>query len=60
VLASWHVAVTRRATAERIRIRGFSTLELDDDGRVARMRQWPVERVVGVDSSYGPGAETGE
>jgi uncharacterized protein (TIGR02246 family) len=60
VLASWHAAVTRRATAERIRIRGFSTLELDDDGRVARMRQWPVERVVGVDSSYGPGAETGE
>jgi uncharacterized protein (TIGR02246 family) len=60
VLASWHVAVTQRATAKRIRIRGFSTLELDDDGRVARMRQWPVERVVGVDSSYGPGAETGE
>ena len=52
VLGSWHVALTRRASAERVRIRGFSTMELDDRGRVTRMREWPVERVVGIDSSY--------
>lgn len=60
VLASWHVAVTQRATAERIRIRGFSTFELDDEGRIARMREWPVERVVGIDSSYGQRSDGGE
>ena len=60
VLASWHVAVTLRATAERVRIRGFSTLELDEAGRVRRMRDWPVARVVGVDSSYGQRADAGE
>ena len=32
VLASWHGAITRRATAERIRERGFMTIELDDAG----------------------------
>jgi len=60
VLASWHVAITRRATAERVRIRAFSTMELDDRGRVRRMRDWPVEQVVGIDSSYKPHAEAGE
>jgi ketosteroid isomerase-like protein len=60
VLASWHVAITRRATAERVRVRGFSTLELDGDGRITRMREWPVERVVGIDSSYRQRAEAGE
>jgi hypothetical protein len=48
VLVSWHEAYTRRATAERIRVRGFSALELDGDGRVERMRSWPLERVVGT------------
>jgi hypothetical protein len=52
VLGSWHVAFTERATADRVRVRGFSTMELDDQGRIARMREWPVRRVVGVDSSY--------
>ena len=52
VLASWHVAITRRESADRVRIRGFSTMELDGQGRIERMRDWPVERVVGVDSSY--------
>lgn len=46
VLASWHEAHTRQVTEERIRVRGFSTLELDDEGLVARMRSWPLERVV--------------
>jgi hypothetical protein len=52
VLASWHGAYTRRATAERVRIRGFMTLELNDDRRVVRFRQWPAERVVGADRTF--------
>lgn len=51
VLASWHAAYTRRATAERVRVRGFMTLELGADGRVMRLRQWPIERVVGSDGT---------
>ena len=52
VLASWHAAFTRRATAERVRARGFMTLELGDDRRIKRLRQWPSERVVGSDSTF--------
>ena len=52
VLGSWHVALTERATADRVRVRGFSTMELDDQGRIVRMREWPVRKVVGIDSSY--------
>ena len=52
VLASWHGAYTRRATAERVRSRGFMTLELTDDRLVQRFRQWPAERVVGEDRSF--------
>ncbi|HEY7600455.1 MAG TPA: nuclear transport factor 2 family protein [Candidatus Limnocylindrales bacterium] len=51
VLASWHAAYTRRRTAERVRVRGFTTLELNDAGKVWRMRQWPVSRTVGVDET---------
>ena len=52
VLASWHAAYTRRATAERVRVRGFTTFELDDGRLIARLRQWPIERVVGTDSTF--------
>lgn len=52
VLGSWHVAFTDRATADRVRVRGFSTMELDDEGSISRMREWPIRRVVGTDSSY--------
>ena len=52
VLASWHAAYTRRATAERVRARGFMTLELSDAKRVQRLRQWPTERVVGTDGTF--------
>lgn len=52
VLGSWHVALTERATADRVRARGFSTMELDDHGRISRMREWPIRRIVGTDSSY--------
>lgn len=53
VLASWHAAYTRRATAERVRVRGFMTIEMNESEprRVQRMKQWPLERVVGTDST---------
>jgi uncharacterized protein (TIGR02246 family) len=54
VLASWHAAFTRAVGSERIRIRGFSSVEIDDAGRIARMRDWPVSRAVGTDSKYKP------
>ena len=54
VLASWHAAFTRRATAERIRARGFMTLELDEQRAVARFRGWPLEQVVGIDETFRP------
>jgi ketosteroid isomerase-like protein len=59
VLASWHGAVTRRATAERIRERGFMTIELDDAGLVSRLRQWTVSRSVGTDASLRAGTDPG-
>jgi ketosteroid isomerase-like protein len=52
VLASFHAAFTRRADGSRVRVRGFMTLELDDGKRVIRLRQWPLERVVGTDATY--------
>ncbi len=64
VLASWQGAVTRRGTAERLRQRGFMTIELDDQGAVARMREWIVSRQVGVDATFepepGPGGTDGD
>jgi uncharacterized protein (TIGR02246 family) len=57
VLASWHGAHTRRRSGERVRQRGFMTLELDEEGLVARFRQWPAERVVGTDSTIPPEGE---
>ena len=56
VLASWHAAFTRRTTAERVRQRGFMTLELDEAGLIARFREWSVDRTVGVDRTYRPEA----
>jgi ketosteroid isomerase-like protein len=54
VLASWHAAFTRRATAERLRVRGFMTLEVATDGRVERLREWAATRTVGTDSTVAP------
>jgi ketosteroid isomerase-like protein len=51
VLASWHVAFTQRASAQRVRIRGFSTFELDESGLIQRQKQWAVAKVVGQDST---------
>lgn len=57
VLASWHAAFTRRSTAERVRERGFMTLELADDGLVARFREWSIGRTVGQDRTHRPEAD---
>ena len=58
VLASWHAAYTRRdAGGERVRAYGFMTAELNEAGKVWRMRLWPVERVVGQDSTFKPEAD---
>lgn len=57
VLASWHAAYTRRSSGDRIRARGFMTAELGTDMLIERCRQWPLEQVVGKDSTYRPERE---
>jgi len=52
VLASWHAAYTDRTSGERVRLRGFATFELDEAGLIQRLREWPVSRVVGMDSTF--------
>lgn len=59
VLGSFHAASTVRSTAQRVRVRGFMTLEVDEEGLVTRMRQWSAERVVGVDGTLRPIAAAG-
>ena len=57
VLAGWHAAFTHQATAVRVRQRGFSSIEIDGEGLITRMRDWPVSREVGTDSRLTPAAE---
>jgi ketosteroid isomerase-like protein len=52
VLSSWHAAYTDRTNSDRIRMRGFMTLELDDRRKITRLREWPLSKVVGKDSTY--------
>lgn len=52
VLTSWHAAFTRRSNSERVRIRGFSTFELDSAGLIQRQKQWALSRMVGQDSTH--------
>jgi hypothetical protein len=59
VLSSYHAAYTERASAERIRRRGFLAFELNDDKRILRARDWPVTRRVGTDSTVDPEAADG-
>jgi ketosteroid isomerase-like protein len=54
VFSSWHSAHTLELTAERIRERGFSTAELDEDGQITRLRDWPTYKSIGVDSRHHP------
>ncbi len=58
VLARWHGAYTRRSDGQRVRQRGFMTIELDDAGLIARMREWTLSREVGLDSTFVPERDT--
>ena len=40
VLAAWHASYVGRERKERVRLSGFMTLELDDRGRIRRLREW--------------------
>ena len=40
VLAAWHVAFVRRSSGRLVRLAGFMTLEIAQDGRIARFREW--------------------
>ncbi len=60
VLAAWHGATTLRQTAERVRHRGFLVLDLDPAGRIARLRGYPQERVVGIDGTFRPEPAPGQ
>jgi uncharacterized protein (TIGR02246 family) len=40
VLAVWHASYIRRTGRARVRLAGFMTLEIADDGRIARFREW--------------------
>lgn len=59
VLASYHAAYTDRTTGERVRMRGFMTIEVDDEGHISRLREWPTTQVVGVDTTFRPDRQPG-
>jgi ketosteroid isomerase-like protein len=40
VLAAWHASYVRRSDQARVRLAGFMTVEIADDGRIARFREW--------------------
>ena len=40
VLAAWHAGYVRKADRTRVRLAGFMTLEIADDGLIARFREW--------------------
>jgi hypothetical protein len=48
VIATWHSAYTSPSRQERIRWRGVTTFELNDEGLVERLRQWSAERADSV------------
>ena len=54
VLSNWHAAFTRRESGERVRVRGFTSMELDESGLIWRLREWPVSRSIGTDSGFEP------
>lgn len=51
VLGSFHAAYTDRTTGERVRLRGFMTMEVDDGLHVRRLREWTLSEVVGMDET---------
>ncbi len=40
VLAAWHASFIRKPGGARVRLAGFMTLEIANDGRIARFREW--------------------
>lgn len=40
VLAVWHANYVERATRARVRLAGFMTMEIANDGRISRFREW--------------------
>lgn len=40
VLAAWHASYVRRSDQARVRLAGFMTMDVADDGRIARFREW--------------------
>jgi ketosteroid isomerase-like protein len=49
VLAAWHSSHVRRADRARVRLAGFMTLDIADDGRIARLREWWNRRDASAD-----------
>ena len=48
ILAAWHASFIRRSSRARVRLAGFMTLEIADDGRVRRFREWWHRRETAV------------
>jgi hypothetical protein len=44
ILAPWHASYVDRERRTRVRMAGFSTFEIADDGRIARSRSWSMSR----------------
>ena len=40
ILAAWHAGYIRVPDRARVRLAGFMTLEIADDGRIRRFREW--------------------
>ena len=40
ILAPWRMSYIERGTRARVSLAGFATLEIADDGRIARARRW--------------------
>src|SRR6476646_10061286 len=40
VFAAWHASYVQRSDRARVRLAGFLTMEIADDGRIARFREW--------------------
>ncbi len=40
VLAAWHASYVQRSTRAHVRLAGFMTLDIVDDGKISRFREW--------------------
>lgn len=43
VLAAWHASFVTRGTTDRVRLAGFLTMDVADDGRIERFREWRMQ-----------------